>query len=85
MVRRRRLARVGSVVMIYWWGEGVEELEGTLNLRTVDALRGAGGVGYRSGQWDGSSCSCYSFRLSHCLMLWRFLCTEASWDGLEGS
>ena len=41
--------RVGPIVMIYRRGEGVEELEGTLNLRTMDALRGVGGIGYRSG------------------------------------
>ena len=51
MVRRRRLVCVGLAAVIYRWGEGVEELEGTLNLRTMGALRRAGGVGYRSGHW----------------------------------
>ena len=51
MARRRRLVSVGPTVVIYWWGEGVEELEGTLNLRTMGALRRADGVGYRSGHW----------------------------------
>ena len=50
IIRRQRLVSVGPAVMIYRRGEGVEELEGTLDLRTMDALRGAGGVGYWSGQ-----------------------------------
>ena len=49
-VRRRRLVRVGPTMMIYWLGEGLEEFEGTLDLRTIDALRDAGGVGYWSRQ-----------------------------------
>ena len=42
---------VGPAVMIYQRGEGVEELEGTLNLRTMDALRGAGGIWIS--EWTG--------------------------------
>ena len=55
-------------------------MEGKLNLRAMDALRG---VGYRSGQWDGSSYSCYSFRLSRCLMLVEVLVyrRELGWVG----
>ena len=74
---------VGPAVMIYRRGEGVEELEGTLKLWTMVALRGAGGVGYRNGQQDASSYSCYIFRLSHCLMLVEVLVyrSELGWVG----
>ena len=64
-------------------GGKAEGVEGILNLRAMGGLRGAGGVGYRSGQQDGSSYSCYSFKLSHCLMLVEVLVyrSELGWVG----